>query len=194
MTTTDTPNANAARAFLSALINGKKPDVTECRCASVGELLELLDRFNKSLRYMKEQGKPIAVRGQGDISKNGFTVKGGGHVFSVLAPGAAKSPKNVTATSKKAYRELDKETLAMRVARAAIELQTQHTFVYDKLVADKMGIDSSTVSARRNEIYDDGGICIEGRSYRLQFGPNTKNPVTGKTVQSWALLKPDTLF
>jgi hypothetical protein len=193
-TTTDTPNITTAKAFLSAVINGKSPEVTECRCESVRELLDLLDRFNKSLPFMAQKGKPGRVRGINDISRNGFTVHVAGHVFQVNPPGKASSPKKVTATSKKAYRELDRETLAMRVARAVIELHKEHAFVYDKLVADKMGIDSSTVSARRNEISDAGGIRIDGDTYSLHLGPNTKNPITGKTVQGWALRKPNTLF
>lgn len=193
-TTTDTPNIATARAFSVAVAKGETPEVTECRCASLGEMVEMFDLFSKSRNWFAQKGKSVKMVGAGDYRVNGFSVTVGKHTFRVNPPGKASFPKKVTATSKKAYRELDKETLAMRVARAVIELHKEHAFVYDKLVADKMGIDSSTVSARRNEISDAGGIRIDGDTYSLHLGPNTKNPITGKTVQGWALRKPNTLF
>lgn len=142
---------------------------------------------------MAQKGKPCRVRGINDISRNGFTVHVAGHVFQVNPPGKAPK-KGVSQTSRMAYKSIDKNTLVIKVAKAVIELHKEYPLVSDNLVAPLVDIPAGRVSARRNEIEAAGSITIDGVEYNFHGYEKIKCPVTGNTVQGWALRKANTLF
>ncbi len=192
MTTTDTPNIAAARAFSVAVAKGETPEVTECTAGITAEFWMLYDLFNKSIRWFSAKGIHAKMRGGDNIRKTGFELLVGEQRFKVNPPGT--KPRGVTDTSREAYQALDKNKQAAQVAAVVISLHDTHQLVSDNLVAREMNIPSARVSARRNEIEAAGRITIDGIEYKFHGYEKIKCPVTGNTVQGWALRKPNTLF
>ena len=192
MTTTDTPNITTARAFSVAVAKGETPEVTECTAVMPAEFWLLYDLFNKSIRWFNAKGIKAWVRGDGNIREKGFELIVGKQRFKVNPPGT--KPRGVTNTSREAYQALDKNKQAAQVAAVVISLHETHPLVSDNLVAREMNIPSARVSARRNEIFEAGRITIDGVEYRFHGYEKIKCPVTGNTVQGWALRKPNQLF
>jgi hypothetical protein len=192
-TSTDTPNIATARAFSVAVAKGETPEVTECTAVVPAEFWMLYDLFNKSIRWFNAKGIEAKFRGDGNIRQIGFTLIAGKHRFKVNPPGAAK-PKGVSDTSKAAYQALDKNKQANELAKVVIELHKEHALVSDNLVAPLVNIPAGRVSARRNEIEKAGSITVDGVKYFFHGYEKIKCPVTGNTVQGWALRKPNTLF
>lgn len=192
MTTTDTPNIATARAFSVAVAKGETPEVTEVTAVMPAEFWMLYDLFNKSIRWFNAKGIQAKVRGEGNVRQSGFELIVGKQRFRVNPPGT--KPRGVTDTSREAYQALDKNKQASRVAAVVIKLHEAHPLVSDNLVAREMNIPSARVSARRNEIEAAGRIVIDGVEYNFHGYEKIKCPVTGNTVQGWALRKPNTLF
>lgn len=191
--TTDTPNIATARAFSVAVAKGETPTVTECTAVVAAEFWHLYDVFNRSLPWFKSKGIQARFRGNGNIREAGFTLLAGKHSFKVNPPGTSK-PKGVSGTSKAAYQALDKNRQANDVAAVVVALHATFPLVSDNQVSEQMKLPSARISARRNEIEKAGSITIDGVEYFFHGYEKIKCPVTGNTVQGWALRKANTLF
>ena len=84
-------------------------------------------------------------------------------------------------------------TLRHRIARYILTRTRQGHPVTRKDIARALELEASTVAGRVNEIekmsLEKGGIELDGSLYRLQYlERRVKDPVTGKTVEAFALV------
>ncbi len=97
---------------------------------------------------------------------------------------------NVKTSSSETYHSTSAErnTLRHRIARYILMQTCSGKPVTRKDIARFMGIESSTVAGRVNEI-EKNGIELDGKPYRLEYlERRVKDPVTGKHVEAFALI------
>jgi hypothetical protein len=187
-------NADTFRKFAVALSNGEKPANGQCKAVDVAELWDLNSRAMRAVEWVKGFGLTAEVKGVGNIRENGFEFVCEKCTFKFNPP-PAPGKRGVTQTSRIAYANLDAPKQAMEVAEAVLEILETHGWVSDSLVEKKMGIPAGRVSARRNEIEKQGAVTVNGALYHFVKNPQKITcPVTGSTVNGWALRKPESLF
>ena len=178
MTSTD-KNIDKMRAWYKAALASERP-TTIVTAVNIAEMLELQSAGSKAMECAGAR-----MRGNGDITKNGFEVLLNGGMFKINPPSTQK--KGVADTSIQAYHSLDVAASVELVAKAAIELGKTMTSYSDRELARFMGIDPGTVSARRNDIEKAGVVVIDGTPYKLQPMGRKKNP-SGKTANAWRMV------
>ena len=127
----------------------------------------------------------VKIRGVGNIRETGFEMLVNGGAFKINPPATQK--KGVAETSREAYHSLNLAESIELVAKAAIELGKTMTSYSDRELAQFMGIDPGTVSARRNDIEKAGAVVIDKVPYKLQPMGRKKNP-SGKTANAWRMV------
>jgi hypothetical protein len=95
--------------------------------------------------------------------------------------------KGVSDTSIEKYHSLDTRGQTLQVASAAAALTKANGFTTDSQVAEFVGIPSARVSARRNEIEGLAGVVLMGVPHYFQPAGRVVCPVTGSSVNGWAL-------
>ena len=110
------------------------------------------------------------------IVANGYTLK--------IVYTAGKRRQAVTQTSREAYKTVDLGERCEAVARAAIKLGV----CTDREVARAIGMDASSVSARRNDIEQALGITIDGVHYMVRVEGSRVDAVTRRRGNTWALV------
>lgn len=95
----------------------------------------------------------------------------------------------VTATSIEAYRTHDaKRKQIEQFARFVLARTEQGQRTWDKLVYRETGMLPSTVSARRNDLENMECIELDGAKYRLEYSGKSRDPLTKKTINTYALV------
>lgn len=94
---------------------------------------------------------------------------------------------NVKSTSIEAYHTHDKQTQAYKIALAMQEATKRGKPSTLNTLYRETGIFPSTVSARLNDIKNDG-IELDGLPYTLKEVGKMRDPQTMKTVTVWALV------
>jgi hypothetical protein len=95
----------------------------------------------------------------------------------------------VTNTSIEAYHtHSDKQNQLERFARFVLARTEAGQRTWDRLVYRETGILPNTVSARRNELEKMGTITIDGAKYHLTDSGASKDPITGKRINTYALV------
>jgi hypothetical protein len=188
------PNIDTFRRFVAALAKGEKPANGQCKAVDVPEFWQLNAAAEKSVAWFKSGGISAHLYANGNIRENGFEFVCEKCTFKFNPP-PAPGKRGVTQTSRIAYANLDAPKQAMEVAEAVLKLLESHGWVSDSLVEKKMGIPAGRVSARRNEIEKQGAVTVNGTLYHFVKNPQKITcPVTGSTVNGWALRKPESLF
>lgn len=96
---------------------------------------------------------------------------------------------NVTSTSRAAYHTLPtKQSDVERFARFVLARTEQGQRTWDKLVYRETGMLPSTVSARRNDLENMECIELDGAKYRLEYSGKSRDPLTKKTINTYALV------
>lgn len=160
------------------------------------EFFMLYDKCIEAAKWLSSRGVGgPKMRGEGNVRMNGFSLIASLSSIKIHPP-ATNAKKGVAETSRGAYAALNSSKQAKEVAAAVIQLQGEGaTYVSDNAVSRHMGnIPAARVSARRAEIEEAGGIEINGVFHAIETGQKIKCPITGNTVQGWALRKPGELF
>lgn len=96
---------------------------------------------------------------------------------------------NVTTTSRVAYHTLTaKQSDIERFARFVLARTEQGQRTWDKLVYRETGMLPNAVSARRNDLENMGVIELDGVKYRLEDSGKSRDPMTKKTINTYALV------
>ena len=188
-------NTQVYRDWAAAIWKGEKPANTAVTAVVSAEFWVLYNKTSEYIRHFSTKGVPAKMSGTGDIRKNGFQLRAGGQTFTINPPSAKPAPKGVQDTSRAAYASLDKGAQVETVAKAVIDLHRAFPFVTDSLVADRTAIPAGRVSARRNEIEAYGAVMVNSELHHFeQASQKIKCPITGKSVNGWALRRSATLF
>ena len=167
------------RTWYKAALASERP-TTIVTAVNIAEMLELQSAGSKAMECAGAR-----MRGNGDITKNGFEVLLNGGMFKINPPSTQK--KGVAETSIQAYHSLDVAASVELVAKAAIELAKSTSAFTDVELAKHMGMQPAIISARRNDIEKAGAIMVGGTPYKLQPMGRKKNP-SGKTANAWRLV------
>ena len=178
MTSTNS-NIDKMRAWYKSALASQKP-TTIVTSVSIAEMLELQSAGSKAMECAGAR-----MRGNGDITKNGFEVLLNGGTFKINPPSTQK--KGVAETSREAYHSLNLAESVELVAKAAIELAKSTSAFTDVELAKYMGMQPAIISARRNNIEKAGVVVIDKVPYKLQSMGRKKNP-SGKTANAWRLV------
>ena len=172
-------NIDTMRTWSKAALASERP-TTIVTAVNIAEMLELQSAGSKAMECAGAR-----MRGNGDITKNGFEVLLNGGMFKINPPSTQK--KGVAETSIQAYHSLDVAASVELVAKAAIELAKNTSAFTDVELAKHMGMQPAIISARRNDIEKAGAIMVGGTPYKLQPMGRKKNP-SGKTANAWRLV------
>lgn len=180
-------NIDKLRAWTLSAANRSDIKSESCAPASKSEFWMVYDKSVEACKFLASKGVTARMFSAGDVLKTGFKILCGEASFHVDPP-PAPGKKGVTDTSRAAYAQLNHSDQAREVATVVISLMNTTSFVSDNQVAGFMQIPAARVSARRNEIEEAGAIMVNGFVYLFkQAEKKIKCPVTGNTVNGWAL-------
>lgn len=96
---------------------------------------------------------------------------------------------NVQPTSIAAYHTHDaKQKQIEQFARFVLARTEAGQRTWDRLVFRETGMLPNTVSARRNDLLEMGVIELDGAKYRIVDSGKSKDPITRKTINTYALI------
>ena len=189
-------NIYTFRSWCMHVLNGEAEPIESVTAVDFKDLMAVYNAAGMAQPWFQRHGIKSLIAGNGNILENGFSISANGRKFTVYpAKKSGKTQKKgVAQSSREAYATVNPDQRT-EVARAVIKLQEQHFFVSDSLVAKHTNLPAARVSARRNEIERAGAIVIDGALYNfIPSNERIKCPVTGSSVNGWALRKPATLF
>lgn len=190
-------NLDTFRQWCQSVVKGETTPIESVTAVDFQDLMAVYNAAGKAQPWFQRQGIKSLISGNGNILENGFSISANGRKFTVYPAKKAGKPtkKGVAQSSRDAYAKVP-PTQRLEVARAVIALHGQYEFVSDNLVSREVKhIPSNRVSARRNEIEEKGWIEVDGVLYVFTTSyKHIKCPVTGSSVNGWALRKPATLF
>ncbi len=189
-TATEYPGITSFREWYLSVYQGMRNVKHTYQTADKDEIRALLDSATLLPKWFGQKGIKASFGASKDVYKYGFTFKAADCSFIVLPSGSKPAKKkNVAITSIMAYKQLDDSKVALKIARAAIELTIKHGEVSDSLVAKEAGEGPNRVSARRKDTFENPeGITIDGKIYRVKWTSTGKCLVTGFTVHKWAMV------
>lgn len=180
-------NIDKLRAWTLSAVNRSDIKSESCTPASKSEFWMVYDAVMAAAKFLKDRNIKAIIPESSNVLRTGISIQCGEASFHV-APPPAPGKKGVTDTSRAAYAQLNHSDQAREVATVVISLMNTTSFVSDNQVAGFMQIPAARVSARRNEIEEAGAIMVNGLIYQFkQAEKKIKCPVTGNTVNGWAL-------